>query len=106
MAITENKFIHHVYFWLNNPNSVEDKNSLIEGLNKVTKVETIKTFHIGRPADTDREVIDTSYAISWLLTFDTKEDEASYQNDPIHLEFVEEYKHFWKKVVVYDTVDL
>jgi|GEM_PF-3461785 len=31
MAIAENKFIHHVYFWLNNPNSVEDKNSLIEG---------------------------------------------------------------------------
>ena len=106
MARSENHFIHHVYFWLNNPDSVADKSSLVEGLKNVIKVKTIKTFHIGKPAGTNRDVIDTSYAISWLLTFDTKEDEASYQTDPIHLKFVEECKHLWKKVVVYDTVNL
>ena len=99
-------FIHHVYFWLNNPESSEDRDQLIEGLKKLTKVESIKTFHIGKPADTNRSVIDTSYSLSWLLTFDTKENEASYQTDPIHLKFVEECKHLWKKVVVYDTIDL
>ncbi|MEO5995108.1 MAG: Dabb family protein [Chitinophagaceae bacterium] len=99
-------FIHHVYFWLNNPDSSEDRDQLIEGIKKLTRVQSIKTFHIGKPADTNRSVIDTSYSLSWLLTFDTNENEASYQTDPIHLKFVEECKHLWKKVVVYDTIDL
>lgn len=105
--MTDNKlFIHHVYFWLDNPDTSDDRAKLIEGLKKLTKVTAIKTFHIGKPADTNRDVIDTSYSISWLLTFDTKENEASYQADPIHLKFEEECKHLWKKVVVYDSVDL
>ena len=101
-----NIFIHHVYFWLNNPESAEDKAALVAGLQKVTKVTTIKTSHIGQPAGTNRDVVDRSYAISWLLTFISKEDEASYQTDAIHLKFVEECEHLWKTVVVYDTVDL
>lgn len=99
------KFIHHVYFWLKNQSSKEDKQALIEGLKKLTKVKTIKSFHIGEPADTNRDVIDRSYSISWMLIFDNKEDEESYQVDPIHLNFVDTCKHLWQKVVVYDSVD-
>lgn len=98
-------FIHHVYFWLKNPTSTEDRQKLIEGLQKLSKVQTIKMFHIGKPADTNRDVIDSSYAISWMLIFENKEAQDSYQVDPIHLKFVEECKHLWSKVVVYDAVD-
>lgn len=100
----KNVFIHHVYFWLSNPESVADRTQLIEGLNKLSSVTTIKTFHIGLPAATSREVIDSSYSVSWLLLFKNKEDQDSYQTDPIHLKFVEECKHLWSKVVVYDTI--
>ena len=100
----KNVFIHHVYFWLSNPESGADRNQLIEGLNKLSSVHTIKTFHIGLPAATSREVIDSSYNVSWLLLFKNKEDQDSYQTDPIHLKFVEDCKHLWSKVVVYDTV--
>ena len=65
----------------------------------------IKQYHIGLPADTNRDVIETSYAVSWLLLFDTAEDQASYQTDPIHLQFVKECSALWSKVVVYDSVD-
>ena|SRR5688500_3207849 len=102
----KNMFIHHVYFWLKNPSSEEDRQKLVEGLEKLTKVKTIKMFHIGKPADTNRDVIDTSYSISWLLVFDDKEAEESYQVDPIHLNFVETCKHLWQKVVVYDSIDV
>ena len=98
-------FIHHVYFWLNNPDSKEDFKALLEGLQKLSKVKTLKMFHIGKPADTNRDVIDRSYAVSWMLIFGSKEDEESYQVDPIHLNFVATCKHLWKKVVVYDAVD-
>jgi hypothetical protein len=102
----KNMFIHHVYFWLKNPSSNEDRQQLIEGLKKLTKVKTIKMFHIGKPADTNRDVIDTSYSISWMLIFDDKAAEESYQVDPIHLNFVETCKHLWQKVVVYDSVNV
>lgn len=99
-------FVHHVYFWLKNPDSQEDKAKLIEGLKKLSNVKTIREYHIGVPADTNREVIDSSYALSWLLMFDDKAAQDSYQTDPIHLAFVKEYSHLWDKVVVYDSVDI
>jgi Stress responsive A/B Barrel Domain len=102
----KNLFIHHVYFWLKNPDSKEDYNKLLEGLQALSKVSTIKMCHIGKPADTNRDVIDRSYAVSWLLLFKNKEDQDKYQVDPIHLKFVEQYSHLWSKVTVYDSVDV
>ncbi|MBN9379217.1 MAG: Dabb family protein [Chitinophagaceae bacterium] len=99
-------FIHHVYFWLKNPGSVEDRDALIAGLRKLSKVSTIREFHIGVPAGTNRDVIDTSYSVSWMLKFDTPEDQDSYQTDSIHLQFVKECSSLWNKVVVYDSIDV
>jgi stress responsive alpha/beta barrel protein len=99
-------FIHHVYFWLRNESSEEDKAKLIEGLRKLSTVKTIQKFHIGLPAATNRDVIERSYSVSWLLFFDNPADQDSYQTDPIHLKFVEECSMLWKKVVVYDSVDV
>ena len=101
----KNIFVHHVYFWLKNPESKEDKNKLVEGLRRLAEVQTIKTCHIGQPAPTNREVIERSYAISWLVIFNNKQDQDSYQSDPIHLKFVDECSHLWSKVIVYDSVD-
>lgn len=108
IAATQEKniFVHHVYFWLKNPQSQEDKNKLIAGLKKLAAVKTIKSFHIGQPAGTSREVIDGSYAISWLVIFKNAADQDSYQSDPIHLKFVEECAQLWSKVIVYDSVDV
>ena len=58
-----------------------------------------------KPAGTSRDVIDSSYAVSWLLFFDNAADQESYQKDPIHLKFVDECKHLWQKVIVYDSID-
>jgi hypothetical protein len=97
-------FVHHVYFWLNNPGSEADKAKLLEGLRNLAKVKSIKEYHIGVPADTNRDVIDSSYAISWMLVFSDKKAQDSYQEDPIHLEFIKNYSNLWNKVVVYDSV--
>jgi hypothetical protein len=98
-------FIHHVYFWLKNSGNKEDKAKLIEGLKKLSKVSTIKKFYIGQAADTRREVIDSSYDVSWLLFFDNASDQDTYQTDLIHLKFVEECSALWTKVTVYDSID-
>lgn len=99
-------FIHHVYFWLKNSGNKEDKAKLIEGLKKLSKVKTIKDFYIGQPAATRREVIDSSYDVSWLLFFENAADQDNYQTDPVHLKFVEECSSLWTKVTVYDSIDV
>lgn len=98
-------FVHHVYFWLKNPGSTEDNKKLLEGLQTLTPIETIRTSHIGVPAPTNREVIEKGYDYSLLLIFDNLEDQEIYQKHPTHLKFVDGYAHLWSKVIVYDSVD-
>ena len=97
-------FVHHVYFWLNNPDSKEDLEQLVAGLHSLTQIKEIKSYHIGIPAATNRAVIDGSYSISWLNIFNSPEDQEKYQNHPIHLAFVENCSSLWQKVQVYDSV--
>jgi Stress responsive A/B Barrel Domain len=98
-------FIHHVYFWLKNPGTEADIEQLKKGLQTLTVIETIGMYQIGIPAATNRDVIDSSYSVSWMLMFDNLEDEEIYQHHPIHKKFVEDCSHLWSRVVVYDSVD-
>ena len=102
----KNVFLHHVFFWLKNTDSIADRDKLVEGLTKLSAVKTISNFHIGKPADTNRDVVEKGYAISWFVQFENADEQASYQTDPIHLKFIEECKHLWRKVTVYDAVDV
>jgi hypothetical protein len=104
VPVAGDMFVHHVYFYLKNKGSEADKAKLLEGLNKLAKVPTIKFVHIGSPATTDRSVIEKGYAVSWLCFFNNLEDEEIYQKHPIHLKFVEDYSALWEKVIVYDSV--
>jgi hypothetical protein len=100
----KNTFIHHVYFWLKHPESKEDLQQLVAGLEALASVEEIKMYHIGVPAPTDREVIDNSYSISWLNIFETSEDHDIYQTHPKHLKFIADCSKLWSKVKVYDSL--
>ncbi|WP_341938760.1 Dabb family protein [Marinimicrobium sp. C2-29] len=101
------KLTHTVFFWLKNPDSQEDRDKLIEGLQTLRQIETVRGLHIGVPASTEkREVVDNSYQVSELMLFDSVEDQDAYQVDPIHKKFVDEYAHLWRKVVVYDSLSV
>ena len=95
--------IHHVFFWLKNPSSIEDRNRLIEGVKTLEKVNTVRQLFVGVPAETeDRSVVDSSYSVSELLFFDDLAGQKTYQDDPIHKKFIEDCGDLWKTVVVYD----
>ena len=106
MIIDKNGFIHHVFFWLKDADGKDELSQLLEGLKKLSKVPEIQEFNIGIPAKTSREVIDSSYSVSWLLLFKNAEDQAVYQSHPIHLKFIEECSNLWTKVIVYDTINI
>ena len=98
-------FVHHVFFWLKNPDAAEDKRKLLEGLKSLKDIAAIKSCHIGVPADTDRPVIERGYQYSLLLIFDNVKDQNIYQDHPTHLKFVDNYSSLWSKVIVYDSVN-
>ena len=100
------QFVHHVLFYLKDPHSIADKTKLLEGLQLLTGIHCIQSYHIGTPAATDRSVIDTSYTFSWICFFESADAEAAYQVDPIHLQFVNEYASLWDKVMVYDCLSI
>jgi hypothetical protein len=96
--------LHNVYFWLVNPDSQQDRDRLIKGLNTLRDIPYIQALHIGTPASTmARGVIDSSYQVSELMIFSSVEDQDAYQTHPLHKRFVEEYSHLWERVVVYDS---
>lgn len=103
----ENQLVHHVFFWLKNPESKEDLKKLIEGIESLRKIETLKLLRIGVPASTaKRDVVDNSYSVSELTFFDSVQDQNVYQDHPIHKKFVENYSSLWQRVVVYDSTDV
>ena len=98
--------VHHVFFWLKEPENEVHNKQLVNALNDLLKVKTIKVSHIGFPAGTEsRDVVDHSYSVSYMVMFNSQADQDSYQVDPIHTKFVEENQHLWNKVVVYDSID-
>jgi len=97
--------VHHVFFWLKNPDSKEDLAKLIAGVKSLEKIETIRSMHVGVPASTEkRDVVDNSYSVSELMFFDDTAGQKTYQDHPIHQQFIADCSHLWERVVVYDTM--
>jgi hypothetical protein len=99
-------FIHHVFFWLKQPVTPEIKNKFENALKQLVTVETIVDHHLGIPAGTSRDVIDSSYSYSLLTTFKNKADQDIYQTHPTHLKFIADCQDLWERVVVYDSVSI
>ncbi|MBS0030301.1 Dabb family protein [Chitinophaga sp. 22321] len=99
--------VHHVFFWLKNPDSKEDRDKLIAGVKTLSKIETVRELRVGVTASTEkRDVVDNSWAVSELMFFSDLAGQATYQTHPIHLEFIKNCGHLWEKVIVYDAVEV
>lgn len=95
--------IHHVFFWLKNPESIADRDKLIAGIKTLQEIETVQMLQVGIVADTERRaVIDHSWHVSELMFFNDLEGQGLYQSHPLHLAFIENCEHLWEKVLVYD----
>lgn len=97
-------FVHTVFFWLKHPERPDDRAALRAGLQSLKGINAISAAYIGTPADTRRPVIDHSYDFSLTFIFADKAAHDTYQEHPVHLEFVAECAHLWERVQVYDAV--
>ncbi len=96
-------FVHVVNFYLKKSLSVEEVSLFETCVQTLGTVETVMVFNVGKPANTDRPVIDKSYDYCLLVTFIDEAGHDVYQVAPIHLEFIKNCAHLWEKVIIYDS---
>jgi hypothetical protein len=59
-------------------------------------------FHVGRMASSHRDVVDQTYQVALNIQFQSKQAQDEYQAHPQHLEFVNQCKPLFAKLVIYD----
>lgn len=101
------RLVHHALFWLKNPSSTADRDKLVAGVQSLKRVPQIKFLSVGVPASTEkRDVVDNSFHVSEVMHFDSVEDQKTYQDHPIHQQFIKEHSMLWEKVIVYDAMEV
>lgn len=99
-----NIFVHHVFFWLKESGNAQHIERFAKALEELVTIGAIKFHHVGKPADTSREIIDSSYQFSLLTIFDDKAAHDVYQVHPVHDAFRKTAGELCSKVVVYDSI--
>ena len=99
--VIKGNFVHMVFFWLKETTDVQEFSKSTAGL--MEGIEEVVSYHVGIPAGTPRDVVDNTYGVCLIATFATKEDQDIYQKHPVHLKYIEDNKHLWDKVQIYDS---
>lgn len=99
--------VHTVCFWPKLDVTAQEKQGLLDELNKLKTIASVQRAFIGPPAVTEaRAVVDNTYDYAFILWFEDVAAQEAYQIDPIHLAFIEKNERLWGKVVVYDSAVL
>jgi len=97
-------FCHQVFFWLNNPDDAKERAQFEKAVQELLTIPEVKAYHVGTPAPVEkRPVTDGSYTYAYVVFFEDIKAHDVYQEHPLHLKFIEENKHLWGKVQVYDS---
>lgn len=99
-------FIHHVLFWLKDPGDSASVKQFEAALKKLVTINDIAEWHLGKPASTRREVIDSTYQYSLLTMFKDKAAHDAYQVHPVHDDFRTVANELCSRVQIYDSTPM
>lgn len=95
---------HHVLFWLKSETTETQKQAFRKGLESLKGVESVEQLFIGTPAPISRAVVDTTYTFSLNIIFKDLAAHDTYQVHTLHKAFLEEFRQYFEKVVIYDAM--
>lgn len=96
-------FVHVVLFNLKPGLSPAEITQFKTGVSTLGTIDGLLIFNVGKPADTDRPVIDKSYDYCLLTAFADKAAHDFYQEVDIHLKFIADCAPLWERVRVFDS---
>jgi hypothetical protein len=94
---------HQVFFYLNAELSQSALLEFEEGLEALINIPLVRSGYYGKPAHTDRAVVDNTYSYGLTLLFKNTADHDLYQADPIHQVFLDKNVKKWARVQVFDV---
>jgi Stress responsive A/B Barrel Domain len=95
-------FSHVVIFWTDPAKSGAPDRVIASAKKYLAPIQGVVNFHVGKMARSHRDVVDQSYQVGLNIQFESKKVQDEYQDHPMHLEFIDQCKGLWIKVVVYD----
>ncbi len=96
--------VHIVVFWLKKDLSKDDLVLFEKEVRSLANISSVEQLFVGPPASTTpRPVIDNSYDFCLTVVLENVDAHDAYQQDPIHLDFIEKCSHMWEKVKIYDA---
>lgn len=102
--VSDGMLQHTVFFYLNDSITTSEKSAFEDGLKQLLAIDVIHQSEMGKTAATPtREVADHEFDYAIFTYFKSMEDYMVYADHPDHLKFIENYKHLWTTVKVYDT---
>ncbi len=95
--------IHSVYFQLKPSATSQEIGKMHLALEELSRIPGVRILGVGRPADVpQRPVLCSDYTLALILATDSVETLQAYQDHPIHLDFLQDYKDLWVSVRVFD----
>jgi hypothetical protein len=95
-------FIHSVYFWLKPGTTPSEEEAFVQGAKSLTAIASVRHGWVGKPAATDRPIIERGYSYALVVTFDDAAGHDFYQVDKVHDLFRDNCHHYWNKVTIFD----
>jgi hypothetical protein len=96
--------LHSVFFYFKDdcePDVIHSqKEAIIADLGRIEEVWDVRA---GAPAGVQRDVVDNDYGMSLHLITENLQTLSMYQQHPLHVAFINNFKMYWKQVKVFDT---
>lgn len=103
----EPQIVHVVVVWLKNPGSEADRQKLIDtSRGFVGKIPGIVRVQVGPVLPSTRPMVDSSFDVALVMTFDSEKSLREYDTNPVHKQAVKDVlQPLAGKVVIYDATD-
>lgn len=99
----ENPFVHSVYIWFKEGVTEEQRKQMYADTEELRKLEIVKALYTGKPAATDRPIVERSYDFAIIVHFENLAGHDIYQQHPTHLTLLKNYSPLWERVMITDV---
>ena len=94
---------HVVMVWFNDSVTQDDIDTVARRTLELRDIPQLVDIKVGKAIPSDRPIVDDSFDLGLVMTFDSVESMNIYVEHPIHVKFVEQYlKGKVDRLVVYD----
>ena len=100
--ISEREIQHVVLCWLNEKGK-ENIDQILEASLQLNQIKELKVLKGGPVIRSDRSIVDDSFDIGFIMTFNSMDDMNTYIEHPVHKAFViNDLKPYAERYIVYD----